>query len=84
MPASRIEYILSDAKPIAAITTAELRARLDGYDITVVDVADPAADAQPSSPLPGPRPDDIAYIIYTSGTTGAPKALRLPITTSPS
>ena len=77
VPASRIEYILSDAKPIAAITTAELRARLDGYDITVVDVADPAADAQPSSPLPGPRPDDIAYIIYTSGTTGAPKGVAV-------
>ena len=33
----------------------------------------PAVDSQPSTALPAPGPDDIAYLIYTSGTTGVPE-----------
>ena len=28
--------------------------------------------------MPGPAPDDIAYLIYTSGTTGTPKGVAIP------
>ena len=34
--------------------------------------------AQPSTALPAPSPDDIAYLIYTSGTTGIPKGVAIP------
>ena len=34
-------------------------------------------DAQPNTALPGPAPDDIAYLIYTSGTTGVPKGVAI-------
>src|SRR4029077_9793466 len=54
-----------------------LAERLDGCDLTVIDVNDPAVDAQPSTPLPAPAPDDIAYLIYTSGTTGVPKGVAI-------
>ncbi len=37
--------MLADAAPMAAITTAELRSRLDGCDLLVIDVDDPAIDA---------------------------------------
>ena len=37
----------------------------------------PAVDAQPSTALPAPAPDDIAHIIYTSGTTGVPKGVAV-------
>ncbi|WP_197520727.1 AMP-binding protein, partial [Mycobacterium sp. E2238] len=57
----------------AVITTADLRSRLDGRDLLVVDVHDPAVETQPSTALPAPAPENIAYIIYTSGTTGTPK-----------
>ena len=67
----------SDAAPIAAITTAGLADRLDGCDLLVIDVDDPAVDTQPSTALPAPAPDDIAYIIYTSGTTGVPKGVAI-------
>ena len=43
----------------------------------VVDVNDPAVDAHPSTALPAPAADDIAYIIYTSGTTGVPKGVAI-------
>ena len=77
VPAARIEFMLEDAAPIAAITTAGLRARLDGCEPAVIDIDDPAVDAQPSTALPAPAPDDIAYIIYTSGTTGVPKGVAI-------
>ena len=38
---------------------------------------DPRVDTQPSTALPAPAPDDIAYIIYTSGTTGVPKGVAV-------
>ena len=78
VPAARSEFVLTDAAPIAAITTAELRPRLDGHDLLIIDVADPAIDTQPSAALPAPAPDDIAYLIYTSGTTGTPKGVAIP------
>ena len=43
----------------------------------VIDIDDPRIDAQPSTALPAPAPDDIAHIIYTSGTTGVPKGVAV-------
>ncbi len=81
VPAARIEFVLGDAAPIAAITTADLADRLDGSGLTVIDIADlerTAADARPGAALATPGPDDVAYIIYTSGTTGTPKGVAIP------
>ncbi|MDT5221546.1 MAG: hypothetical protein QOF15_3651, partial [Mycobacterium sp.] len=77
VPAARLEFMLADAAPIAAITTADLATRLDGHGLLVIDVEDPAVDTQPSTPPPAPAPDDIAYLIYTSGTTGVPKGVAV-------
>ena len=77
-PDARIGFMLDDAAPMAAITTAAgLRSRLDGCDLLVIDVDDPRIDTQPSTALSGPGPDDIAYLIYTSGTTGVPKGVAV-------
>ena len=77
LPAARIGFMLADAAPVAAITTTGLADRLDGYDLVVIDVEDPALDIQPSTALPAPGPEDIAYLIYTSGTTGVPKGVAI-------
>ena len=82
-PADRIAFMLADAAPIAVVTTAGFAAQLDGQDVAVIefvstaDPADTAVGAQPSTALPAPAPDDIAYIIYTSGTTGVPKGVAV-------
>ncbi|WP_139329526.1 non-ribosomal peptide synthetase, partial [Mycobacterium sp. IS-2888] len=76
-PRSRVEFMLTDATPIAAVTTAGLADRLAGCDLAVIDVDDPAIAAQPSSALPAPAADDLAYIIFTSGTTGVPKGVAI-------
>ncbi|MFZ0834312.1 MAG: non-ribosomal peptide synthetase, partial [Mycobacterium sp.] len=76
-PAARIEFMLTDAAPMAAITSTGLAERLDGYDLLVIDVDDPRIDSYPCADLPVPAPDDIAYMIYTSGTTGVPKGVAI-------
>ncbi|MGE2722240.1 amino acid adenylation domain-containing protein, partial [Mycolicibacterium celeriflavum] len=78
VPDARLKFVLEDAAPAATMTTAALAHRLAGRGLTVVDVADGALDEQPTSALPGPHPDDIAYLIYTSGTTGVPKGVATP------
>ena len=78
VPEARVGFVLDDAAPIAAITTADLADRLDGRGLLVIDVDDPAVGSQPSTELPVPAPDDIAYLIYTSGTTGTPKGVAIP------
>ena len=77
LPAARIGFMVADAAPIAAMTTAGLRPRLDGCDLLVIDVDDPRIDTQPSTALPAPALEDIAYLIYTSGTTGVPKGVAI-------
>ncbi|WP_044485925.1 non-ribosomal peptide synthetase, partial [Mycobacterium colombiense] len=76
-PDARIGFLLADAGPIAAISTAELAHRLDGHDLLVLDVNDSAVDSQPGTALPAPAAEEIAYLIYTSGTTGVPKGVAI-------
>jgi amino acid adenylation domain-containing protein/non-ribosomal peptide synthase protein (TIGR01720 family) len=78
VPAARMQFVLEDAAPVAAITTTVLADRLRGSDVTVIDINDPTIGSQPSAALPAPAPDEIAYIIYTSGTTGTPKGVAIP------
>ena len=77
LPAERIGFMLSDAAPVAAITTAELGHRLDGHGVAVIDVNDPAIETHPATALPVPGPENLAYLIYTSGTTGVPKGVAV-------
>lgn len=76
-PQARVDFMFADADPVAVVSTADLADRLTGYALTLVDVDDPGVDAYPHHTLPGPAPDDIAYLIYTSGTTGVPKGVAI-------
>ncbi|OBF84946.1 non-ribosomal peptide synthetase [Mycobacterium sp. 852002-51163_SCH5372311] len=77
VPAARVEFMLDDAAPIAAVTTAALADRLEGHGLPVIDVGDPRISTYPSTTMPAPMADDIAYLIYTSGTTGVPKGVAI-------
>ncbi len=77
LPSARIDFIVGDAAPLAAVTTADLADRLEDHDLLVVDFNDPAVAHQPSTAPPPPAPDDVAYVIYTSGTTGNPKGVAV-------
>ncbi|OBK38921.1 non-ribosomal peptide synthetase, partial [Mycobacterium sp. 1165196.3] len=77
MPQQRIGFMLTDAAPVAAVTTTNLRSRLDGCGVAIIDVAGAAVHTRPGSALTAPEPADIAYLIYTSGTTGTPKGVAV-------
>jgi len=76
-PDSRVDFVLGDAAPVVAVTTADLMPRLGASGVPVLDINDPAVSQQSDTALLGPAVDDIAYIIYTSGTTGTPKGVAV-------
>lgn len=73
-PKDRIQYMLEDCKPKAAlICGAELES-----SIPIIDLKSPDCFVGESKELePINETNDIAYIIYTSGTTGRPKGVAL-------
>ncbi|MFN3008735.1 amino acid adenylation domain-containing protein, partial [Mycolicibacterium wolinskyi] len=77
VPSARIDFMIADAAPVTAITTAELAEKFANHRLTVLTVQDPSVGSQPSTAVPGPAPDDVAHIIYTSGTTGKPKGVAV-------
>ena len=46
-PAARMEFMLADAAPIAAITTADLRPAADGQGVLVVETEDSRIQTDP-------------------------------------
>src|SRR5689334_20935364 len=77
VPQARVDFMLGDAAPIVAVTTAGLVDRLAGHGVKVVDVNDFRADVDPGVALPVVAAQDVAYLIYTSGTTGVPKGVAI-------
>ncbi|TDU79549.1 non-ribosomal peptide synthetase [Streptomyces sp. KS 21] len=78
-PAARLAEILDDAACAAVLAAPELLTGLPvGLTAPVIDiqaaVAGPAAEP---GTLPGPLPDDLAYVVYTSGSTGRPKGVEI-------
>lgn len=78
MPDARVHFVLADAAPAAALTTADLAHRVAGRGPAVLDIDDPDIDPRPVRPPAPAGPDDVAYLIYTSGTTGVPKGVAIP------
>ena len=77
LPAARIEFMLADTAPVAAVTTTELSPGLEGFGLVVIDIEDPAIHGYSCAAWPAPAADNIAYLIYTSGTTGVPKGVAI-------
>ncbi|MGH3637701.1 MAG: condensation domain-containing protein, partial [Mycobacterium sp.] len=53
-PDTRIDFMLTDATPVAAITTTEQADRLNGRGVTVIDITDPHTHTHPDTALPTP------------------------------
>ncbi|WP_433524686.1 non-ribosomal peptide synthase/polyketide synthase [Nocardia pseudovaccinii] len=80
-PADRIEYVLDDARPICAITSAGTELAPGWFGGPVIDIAaanqcsTAVSQAERRRPL---NPAHTAYVIYTSGSTGNPKGVVIP------
>ncbi|MER2161285.1 non-ribosomal peptide synthase/polyketide synthase, partial [Rhodococcus sp. (in: high G+C Gram-positive bacteria)] len=85
-PSDRVEFMLADAAPVAAISWSGrelvLPVGLPVVDVDAVDVSEfdgsVVTDADRVAPL---RSSNVAYVIYTSGSTGRPKGVQVPHTT---
>ncbi|MFE7671413.1 amino acid adenylation domain-containing protein [Streptomyces albidoflavus] len=87
-PAQRVGYVLDDAQAVLAVTTAEVRAGLDGTRTAtpwlLLDGDGDGADAAPDQGAgerttpPVRSAGQPAYAIYTSGSTGRPKGVVVP------
>ena len=77
LPASRLNTMLEDSKPVCVITQQKFGASLSACPgpVIVLDSEIGGLAAQPSSNLNlSVGPKDAIYAIYTSGSTGLPKA----------
>jgi len=81
LPASRLNMMLEDSRPVCVITQRRLSGNLAGYAgrIVPLDSGMEAIELQPdSNPCIAVAPRDAIYAIYTSGSTGVPKAAINP------
>ncbi|MFD6040071.1 amino acid adenylation domain-containing protein [Streptomyces koyangensis] len=89
-PAQRVGYVLDDAQAVLAVTTAEVRAGLDGIRTATpwllldgdsdgygAGVAPDQGAGERTTP-PVRSAGQPAYAIYTSGSTGRPKGVVVP------
>ncbi|MDZ7929689.1 MAG: amino acid adenylation domain-containing protein [Rhodococcus sp. (in: high G+C Gram-positive bacteria)] len=73
-PASRLQFMVDDARPQIVLVDAGTRALLSGGTGGLVDFAD--VSATPTKfVVREPNPASAAYVIYTSGSTGRPKGV---------
>ncbi|MEU7062352.1 amino acid adenylation domain-containing protein [Streptomyces sp. NPDC046161] len=74
LPADRVAYLLSDARPVLLITTGDVEPLLPESP-GLVRVRPDAAAVADGPAARAALPSHPAYVIYTSGSTGRPKAV---------
>jgi amino acid adenylation domain-containing protein len=74
-PAERLQFMIADAGAPVLLTQSHLRAKLVGFEgsIVTLDACAELATFSSENPAPVNSPDDLIYCIYTSGSTGRPK-----------
>jgi len=76
-PPERMQQMLSDSGSRLLLAAGTVPSAIVAPALLRLDAAMPDASAAEPLPLPGPDPDDLAYLIFTSGSTGAPKGVEI-------
>ncbi|HEX2705718.1 MAG TPA: AMP-binding protein, partial [Candidatus Lustribacter sp.] len=80
LPAQRVQLMIDDAAPVAAVVdattvAAQVLATLPTVVADAIDADDRSRPTVPSGPESLTGPTDLAYVLYTSGSTGRPKGV---------
>ncbi|QOV66405.1 amino acid adenylation domain-containing protein [Kosakonia pseudosacchari] len=77
-PAGRLDYMLTDAAPVALVTQRALAQKPATALPVVLTDAEPEEGAAEHNPeAQGLTPAHLAYVIYTSGSTGKPRGVMV-------
>ncbi|QNA77333.1 amino acid adenylation domain-containing protein [Streptomyces sp. So13.3] len=74
-PASRVEFMLADARPVAVLTDDATARSLPPHSLPTLTVRAAAATIATTVELPVPDGSEAVSVVYTSGSTGRPKAV---------
>ncbi|MFJ2444035.1 amino acid adenylation domain-containing protein [Streptomyces sp. NPDC087658] len=75
-PAERIAYMLADSGASLVLTQRALADRLPMAAAVWEDILQDTPPG-PTTDMPAPHPDQLAYVMYTSGSTGRPKGVEI-------
>lgn len=76
-PASRIDAVLTVARPVAVVTDSSGFEAAGSAEIQVITYADIEIRAHDRTSLRQTNGDDLAYVLFTSGSTGTPKGVMI-------
>lgn len=80
LPPARLAFMVKDASMTKALTSIQLRSKLDGLVekcVCLREIWEDISTMPGDAPTDRQKPDSLMYVLYTSGSTGHPKGVMV-------